>query len=404
MTGPLSLGGNQLSDATINQTGAVGSAPSQIIYGQSGLSGIVVGSGNSKACVHIDVGQVTGCLANNNVPGTPPCYDSGCTIQSNLTTVADANTTSAYLGQLVGPQGSSGSTFPFGTTITGVSAGVSFTVATGNAWQGSSGAVSFPLIIGGSQNDQNAGITIHQWSDQGAGITLNNYGSGDAIFSANLSETLAGNALNAWQGQAYPGSGPGSMAVGNAINVKVWGLGIGINVSDGAKAGNAALVNLSRSNGTDGIYIDILDYANNSASLVNLFQNTQAYNGNMVVINSEGIKTGFMVNLRQEASTFSGTGLRMTLADGTGSFTGYFIECLNNTASKFSVDSSGTVVVASTLQANSGAQLNGYSTLYAGSGVPSSGTGSNGDFYFRQNGTSGNHIYFKSSGSWTALV
>ena len=37
-------------------------------------------------------------------------------------------------------------------------------------------------------------------------------------------------------------------------------------------------------------------------------------------------------------------------------------------------------------------------------GVPDVDLGSNGDYYFRKDGTEGNHIYFKSSNTWTALI
>ena len=39
-----------------------------------------------------------------------------------------------------------------------------------------------------------------------------------------------------------------------------------------------------------------------------------------------------------------------------------------------------------------------------GSGAPSNGTGSNGQFYFREDGTTGSSIYMKRSGSWVAIV
>ena len=44
------------------------------------------------------------------------------------------------------------------------------------------------------------------------------------------------------------------------------------------------------------------------------------------------------------------------------------------------------------------------SGLYRGSGVPNNSLGSNGDYYFRTNGGVGTHIYFKTGGSWTAIV
>lgn len=54
--------------------------------------------------------------------------------------------------------------------------------------------------------------------------------------------------------------------------------------------------------------------------------------------------------------------------------------------------------------ANGSLQLGNSSTLYSGSGVPASGLGANGDFYFRQDTTASPHIYKKISGTWTTIV
>lgn len=44
------------------------------------------------------------------------------------------------------------------------------------------------------------------------------------------------------------------------------------------------------------------------------------------------------------------------------------------------------------------------SQLLSGTGVPGSGTGSNGDFWFRTNGGVGTSLYVKISGSWNAIA
>lgn len=51
-------------------------------------------------------------------------------------------------------------------------------------------------------------------------------------------------------------------------------------------------------------------------------------------------------------------------------------------------------------------KLGNASSLYSGSGAPSSGLGSNGDFYFRSDtpGTANQRIYVKSGGSWIGIV
>ena len=42
--------------------------------------------------------------------------------------------------------------------------------------------------------------------------------------------------------------------------------------------------------------------------------------------------------------------------------------------------------------------------LIVGTGVPASGVGSDGNYYFRKDGVAANHIYFKASGAWAAIV
>jgi len=51
-----------------------------------------------------------------------------------------------------------------------------------------------------------------------------------------------------------------------------------------------------------------------------------------------------------------------------------------------------------------GFKLQGGSHLLSGTGVPSSSTGVDGDFWFRTNGGSGTKIYFKASGAWSAFA
>lgn len=44
------------------------------------------------------------------------------------------------------------------------------------------------------------------------------------------------------------------------------------------------------------------------------------------------------------------------------------------------------------------------SGIWTTTGVPSNTLGNNGDYAFRSDGTSGNHIYFKAGGVWSALI
>ena len=49
-------------------------------------------------------------------------------------------------------------------------------------------------------------------------------------------------------------------------------------------------------------------------------------------------------------------------------------------------------------------QINGAATLRAGTGVPASGLGANGDYFFRTDGSAGTAIYFKTGGAWSAIA
>ena len=44
------------------------------------------------------------------------------------------------------------------------------------------------------------------------------------------------------------------------------------------------------------------------------------------------------------------------------------------------------------------------SYLWSGAGVPNAALGNNHDYYFRTDGGSATHLYFKASGSWSAVV
>lgn len=42
--------------------------------------------------------------------------------------------------------------------------------------------------------------------------------------------------------------------------------------------------------------------------------------------------------------------------------------------------------------------------VIVGTGIPADGVGSNGNYYFRKDGSVGAHIYFKAGGTWAALI
>ena len=49
-------------------------------------------------------------------------------------------------------------------------------------------------------------------------------------------------------------------------------------------------------------------------------------------------------------------------------------------------------------------QIQQGSHILSGTGAPNANAGVNGDFYFRRDGSTNTHIYFKASGSWTGLI
>jgi hypothetical protein len=92
---------------------------------------------------------------------------------------------------------------------------------------------------------------------------------------------------------------------------------------------------------------------------------------------------------------------------------------LQTTATTVNAPSSGTVnldiaatsvmsVTSSAITAKQAFLLsNGSGTgsnLFSGTGAPASGLGSNGDYYFRNDGSTTTHIYFKASGSWSGII
>lgn len=60
------------------------------------------------------------------------------------------------------------------------------------------------------------------------------------------------------------------------------------------------------------------------------------------------------------------------------------------------------VLIGSTVTKSASAGATG--GLLYGSGAPASGLGSDGNYYFRSDGTVGSAIYFKATGSWGAIL
>lgn len=81
-------------------------------------------------------------------------------------------------------------------------------------------------------------------------------------------------------------------------------------------------------------------------------------------------------------------------------------ETVNGTAFKMWKDGYGTPALLLNRTNNGEVQLGNSSSIYSGSGVPSSGLGANGDFYFRTDtpGTANQRLYVKSAGAWSGIL
>ncbi len=78
----------------------------------------------------------------------------------------------------------------------------------------------------------------------------------------------------------------------------------------------------------------------------------------------------------------------------------------NGTAMQGYSDNYSTLKYSLNATGNGEVKLGNSSSLYSGSGVPSSGLGTNGDFYFRTDtpGTANQRLYVKSSGTWSGIL
>jgi hypothetical protein len=100
-------------------------------------------------------------------------------------------------------------------------------------------------------------------------------------------------------------------------------------------------------------------------------------------------------------STFQGYSSGWT-TDGTGTV----ITAAGVVSSTGGTPTAPNTPTASVLMAGGGVRLNGSSSTYSGSGVPSSSLGANGDYFFRTDtpGTANQRIYVKSAGAWAGII
>lgn len=99
----------------------------------------------------------------------------------------------------------------------------------------------------------------------------------------------------------------------------------------------------------------------------------------------------------QTITPTSATAIGLSIAQASGGSVDVFNVTNNAGSTKyFQVNSSGNISIAQTLTLGTGTV-----GLYTGAGAPSNGLGADGDYYFRNDGTTGNSsIYYKVSSAW----
>ncbi|NOY35759.1 MAG: fibronectin type III domain-containing protein [bacterium] len=114
----------------------------------------------------------------------------------------------------------------------------------------------------------------------------------------------------------------------------------------GSSTGGIGVYGTSGSSSGYGVY----SYAsgNGGVALYGDMNGTTA--GNSLKLFSDTITSSNLTYLTQDTSAFTGTGLKMNFANGSGSFTGNFLDLQNNSVSKMRILSTGAMTVATTTQ------------------------------------------------------
>ncbi len=139
-------------------------------------------------------------------------------------------------------------------------------------------------------------------------------------------------------------------------------------------------------------------YANSGTQSADLFEVQDSGFNNLFAVGAAGnmglftaINTSFGLLMKTPADNKQG----LSIYPNSGSQSVPVFSTQNSSfATVFSVDKNGATLI------------NGGSTMYSGSGAPSNGNGSNGDYYFRTDtpGTVLQRIYVKASGVWAGVV
>ncbi len=148
-----------------------------------------------------------------------------------------------------------------------------------------------------------------------------------------------------------------------------------------------APASFTNANGLAGTILALVNALSSPQTILNLSGNTTTN----PAIDLEITRTG-------AASSTYGAGAAVGLVNSTVGTSARLQEYDGNLI----LFANGTEAVRAT--AAGGLQLSQSSNMYSGVGAPSSSFGMDGDFYFRTDGSTGAHLYFKTAGVWGGLV
>ena len=225
------------------------------------------------------------------------------------------------------------------------------------------------------------------YADQGAIVLGDGSGDGSASFgSAFFGGTISSYdwnitgsgiaSLDNGSIQIGDGSGGGSASFANA----------NLTISSAGNIGFSSAWNITRAHGIatlDGGSIILGDVSNGgSASFAN----------GGLTISGAGTISSYDWNITGSGiATFSSSNGTIQIGGAT-----------NNSSVALTIANTGNVYTCGSI-APGNISTSG-SHIWSGAGVPSSGLGINGDYYFRTDGSTGTHLYFKASGSWAGLL
>lgn len=189
------------------------------------------------------------------------------------------------------------------------------------------------ITVGGGSNALTIDSTAFDVTSTGALSGITTLSLSGAITGATATNTLNGLVVNSGSLSSITGfnQGSGNFAISGA---GTFGTGTGAVSLNGATTISTSTngANALTVNGTTGTAADALRIA-------------QTGNAGNLVMTNNAATAGSLVSLTHSASAFSGTGLLLNFASGTGSFNGNYIDFQLNGTSRFKVDSNGALTI-----------------------------------------------------------